>query len=90
MSAHLLISGHIQDVGFRYFVKSNSLKRGLKGWVTNTKDGKVEALLIGDKAKIEEMIMLCHKGPFFAQVKNVEVDWKENDPPDIIDFQVIK
>jgi len=39
---HLLISGRVQGVGFRYFVKQKALECHLTGWVKNLPNGKVE------------------------------------------------
>ncbi|HSW87603.1 MAG TPA: acylphosphatase [Candidatus Saccharimonadales bacterium] len=77
MQAHLLITGTVQGIGYRQFVKSHARKMGITGWVKNLPDGSVEAILQGDTAKIEEMITLCKKGPFLAEVKDVEVLWEE-------------
>ncbi|MGH9856286.1 MAG: acylphosphatase, partial [Acidobacteriota bacterium] len=33
---HVFISGIVQGVGYRYFVRSNAQKLGLTGWVRNT------------------------------------------------------
>lgn len=43
MRAHILISGMVQGVGFRYFVADKAIELGLTGWVKNKKDGNVEA-----------------------------------------------
>jgi len=75
--AHIFVSGYVQGVWFRQFVKKNSIKFGLTGWVRNTSNGKVEAVFQGEKKIIEKMIKLCHVGPPFAEVKNVEVEWEE-------------
>ena len=88
MNAHILISGSVQGIGFRYFVKSNARRFGLKGWVKNTDDGKVEALVQGEKEAIEKLIRLCEKGPFLAEVKSVQVEWEE-ETEQFEDFKVI-
>ena len=75
--AHVFISGIVQGVSYRYFVKTNAQKLGLKGWVRNTEDGGVEAVFSGEKKNIEEMIALCRKGPMLAQVKQVGLEWEE-------------
>lgn len=75
---HILISGFVQGVGFRYFVKNNARKLGVTGWVKNTPDNKVEAVLQGEQEAIDQMILLCKKGPFLAEVKNVDIKWKES------------
>lgn len=87
-TAHVFVSGFVQGIGFRAFVKSHAQKLGLTGWVRNTKDDRVEALFQGShslssgqaKARIEEMISLCKKGPFLSEVKDVSVEWEENQP----------
>lgn len=75
--AHIIVSGYVQGVWYRKFVKTNATKLRLGGWVRNTTNGKVEAVLQGEKKAIDNMIELCHKGPPFAEVKNVEVEWGE-------------
>lgn len=77
VQVHVVISGYVQGIGFRHFVKREAVKLGLKGWVKNISNGKVEAFFQGPREKIEEMAVLCEKGPFLAEVKNVEVKWEE-------------
>lgn len=86
--AHIFISGNVQGVGFRYFVRSNAKKLGLTGWVRNTEDGGVEAVLQSlenpeteGKKKIEQMISLCKQGPFLAEVKHIGFEWEETNEP---------
>lgn len=78
--AHVFISGRVQAVGYRYFVKQSARKFGITGWVRNTENGGVEAVFQGDEKVIEQLIELCKKGPFMADVKNVELDWEEGEP----------
>jgi acylphosphatase len=79
IQAHLYISGYVHSVGFRRFVQKEAMKRELTGWVRNLSDRRVEALVQGEKEKIEEVIALCHKGPMMAEVKSVNVTWGEGD-----------
>lgn len=87
MMARVFISGFVQGVGFRQFIKNNAGKNGLSGWVKNLPDNRVEAIFVGKKEKIEEMILLCRKGPFLSEVKNVEVMWEENPPTGVENFE---
>lgn len=75
--AHVFISGFVQGVNFRHFVRKEAEKVGVTGWVRNTSDNRVEAVFQGSKEAIEKMIRFCRKGPFLAEVKNVEVVWEE-------------
>ena len=82
--AHVLIQGFVQGIGFRQFILRHAQDLRLKGWVRNLEDGRVEAMFQSStgsdqeaKEKIEEMIKLCRRGPFLAEVENVEVTWEE-------------
>jgi acylphosphatase len=79
MVAHVFISGFVQGVGFRRFVRHHALKLGLTGWVKNLSDNRVEAVFQGSKEKTEEMIEICKRGPFLSEAKDVAVGW-ENSP----------
>lgn len=73
--AHVIISGRVQGVYFRYATKEEASMRGVKGWVRNLRDGRVEAVFEGDKQKVDEVIDFCHYGPPPAKVSSVEVTW---------------
>lgn len=68
---HLFISGNVQGVGFREFVKSAAKQHAVVGWINNLPDHRVEAVLQGTKEDIEKVILLCRKGPFLAEVRDV-------------------
>lgn len=71
--AHVLISGRVQRVGFRFSTQDMATLYGLNGWVKNLADGRVEAVFEGDRASVAEMIRWCHQGPPHAQVNDVMV-----------------
>lgn len=75
--AHILISGRVQGVFFRSTMKEVADELGLKGWVRNLPDGRVEAVVEGPKDKVEELIRWCRRGPPLARVKEVAVRWQE-------------
>lgn len=77
--AHVFISGYVQGVGFRHFVRKNAEKLGLKGFVHNLEDGRVEALFEGPKKEVDKMIAICQKGPFLSSVKNLELTEEEGE-----------
>lgn len=70
---HVHISGFVQGVGFRVFVKKKAQKLGLTGWVRNLSDGRVEAVVQGEEEKLKELLKHIHKGSYFSDVKNVLV-----------------
>ena len=74
---HVFISGFVQGVGFRQFVKYSARKIGITGWVQNLPDGRVEGIFQGSKVSVEQMILRCRKGPLLSEVEEVLVEWAE-------------
>jgi acylphosphatase len=85
--AHVWISGRVQGVFFRHRTREEALKRGLRGWVRNLRDGRVEAVFQGNHQEIQGMLEWCHHGPPSAWVDDVHIAWEESSP-DIKGFQV--
>lgn len=75
--AHVYISGWVQGVFFRAYTRDKAIELGLKGWVRNLRDGRVEAVFEGEKEAIDEMLEWCHKGSPSARVEDVKVEWEE-------------
>ena len=76
--AHVLISGRVQGVFFRAYTQEAAWERGIRGWVMNTRDGRVEAVLEGEKEKVEDMLRWCHQGSPMSRVSKVRIDWQEH------------
>jgi acylphosphatase len=70
---HILISGDVQGVFFRVSTRELADKLGIKGWVRNREDGKVEILAQGDDKKLDKLIDFSKKGPIGAIVNNIVV-----------------
>ena len=71
VARRLLISGRVQGVGFRYFVEARALAEGVHGWVRNLDDGRVEALIEGDRESVERVEMAVRRGPPQAHIDDV-------------------
>lgn len=74
LARHVLITGDVQGVGYRFWVMQQATERGLAGWVRNQDDGRVEALFYGPGSEVEAMIAACRKGPRAARVESVRVE----------------
>ena len=74
--AHIYIDGRVQGVFYRGFTQDLAFNLGLKGWVRNLRDGRVEAVFEGDKKVIEEAIRQCYAGPPSSRVTGIDVQWE--------------
>ena len=69
---HLMISGRVQGVGFRWSMCEAALEHGARGWVRNRRDGRVEAVLDGDEEATAAMLRWAQHGPRPARVDHVQ------------------
>ena len=70
-SVRVIVRGTVQGVGFRAFTEREARRLGLDGWVRNRRDGTVEAVLSGEAAAVERMLLALGVGPPGAAVVNV-------------------
>ena len=75
-AAHIIVTGLVQGVGFRYFVQHHAQNLGLHGFARNLSGGEVEIEIEGTKNQIEQLVMQVRLGPRSANVFNVHVEWK--------------
>lgn len=75
----ITVEGHVQGVGFRWWVVEQARRLGLEGWVRNRRDGRVEVLAIGEADDIARLRDACGSGPAGASVRSVIVDAAEDD-----------
>ena len=67
-----IVSGKVQGVGFRYFVKTHADDLHLKGYASNLADGRVEVLMQGGSEEIKQLLSLLRRGPRFSSVTSVD------------------
>ena len=77
MPKHLIVSGRVQGVGFRYSMLAEAERLGVTGWVRNRRDGTVEAVVDGRPAAVAAMIEWAKAGPPGARVTAVAVSEAE-------------
>src|SRR5258706_5111879 len=73
MAKHLVISGRVQGVGFRYSMSDEAERLGVTGWVRNRRDGTVEAVIDGAPDAVEGSLACARRGPRGANVTEVHV-----------------
>ena len=72
--AHILYSGRVQGVGFRFTVQRTAADLDLRGWVKNLPDGRVEILVEGDREKITQLCQNLEKY-FLGYIKDKNIDF---------------
>ncbi|MER3475212.1 MAG: acylphosphatase [Armatimonadota bacterium] len=70
-----LVSGRVQNVGYRAFVLRYARALGLSGTVRNLPSGQVEVIAEGDEKLLEHLLALLKQGPPAAGVTDVSVQW---------------
>jgi Acylphosphatases len=75
-SLHAVVEGHVQGVGFRYFVKETAERLQLTGWVRNRYDGSVEVAAEGNTAHLQALLDALHVGPSRSIVTDVRFEWE--------------
>jgi acylphosphatase len=82
----VLIAGQVQGVGFRITCWRVALKHGVRGWVRNVPDGRVEAIFEGPPDDVEHLLDWARHGPPLAVVAGVTV---QPEPPEgLASFQI--
>ncbi|MBM4400409.1 MAG: acylphosphatase [Crenarchaeota archaeon] len=85
--AHVFVSGRVQGVFFRSETKHKADRYGVKGWVRNLPDDRVEVVFEGEEEAVKALIEFCKRGPLGARVTNVDLRW-ENFTGDFDAFKV--
>jgi len=74
-SLHAVVEGHVQGVGFRFFVQDFAERRGLTGWVRNKNDREVEVYAEGSHDDLSKLLDALYQGPGSSIVTRVDFQW---------------
>lgn len=72
MRTHVLVSGRVQGVSFRWTCARRAKAEGVRGWVRNLECGQVEAVFEGEPEAVAAMVAWCKEGPPHAVVIDVQ------------------
>lgn len=72
---HAIVEGHVQGVGFRYFVLEVAQQHQLTGWVRNLVNGNVELLAEGNRIDLDKLFSAIQSGSPGSLVTHVVTDW---------------
>jgi acylphosphatase len=81
-----IVSGRVQGVGFRFFAERAARRAGVRGWVRNLPDGRVETVAEGEEAAVTRYLDEIRKGPLGGRVTDVRIE--EKDPERYESFEI--
>ena len=87
-SVRLLVNGKVQGVYFRLSMQQVAKKNSVFGWVRNLADGRVEALLEGNKHDVDKVIEWSKKGPEDARVDDLKITYLQYEGK-LVDFVIL-
>ena len=73
----VIVTGRVQGVGFRYSVARAAQSRSVAGWVSNRREGTVEAVFEGEPEAVDSLVRFCREGPRGAVVDRLDVSEEE-------------
>ena len=77
---HIIVTGRVQGVCYRYFCQEMAETLSLTGWVRNLPDGSVELEVQGKEPDIDSLCERLYEGPPLARA----IDVKKNEIPSIV------
>ena len=75
-SAEILVTGKVQGVWFRDFVRKSANSLELNGWVKNNLDGTVGVAVEGEEEIINQLIDKIKIGSPLSKVDDVQIEWQ--------------
>jgi acylphosphatase len=75
--AHIFFSGIVQGVYFRDYTRTHATSLRLTGWVRNCPDGRVEAIIEGERADLDTLMTHLWSGPPSSRVDDIQIQWEE-------------
>ncbi|WP_423962146.1 acylphosphatase [Candidatus Binatus sp.] len=84
---HLIISGRVQGVGFRFSAYDEAKELALAGYVRNLPNGDVEIVAEGSRENLQMLAAWAHLGPPSAHVAEVREEWSDF-TGEFTDFQI--
>jgi len=70
---HVVFSGMVQGVGFRFTAKVIADQFKIKGWIANLPDGKVELIAEGSTGSVDDLLDNL-KQKFLQRITDVQVE----------------
>ncbi len=73
VARHVSLTGRVQGVFFRAWMREQASEFEITGWVRNCPDGRVDAHIEGEEDAVQQLIDRLHQGPQSAKVEDVHL-----------------
>ncbi len=70
----LRVSGLVQGIGFRWFLREHARALGIRGWVSNEPNGDVVAEFGGPVEAVRRLVAAMSRGPEGARVERMAAE----------------
>lgn len=84
-----IVTGHVQGVGYRFFVERMAGILGITGWVSNLPDGSVKVVGIGTEDKISDFLLTLKEGSSLSRVDEVKTNRTVTEYNDFDSFEIM-
>ncbi|WP_394237806.1 acylphosphatase [Niallia oryzisoli] len=74
---HIIVSGKVQGVGYRYFSQMKAVQYGVTGWAKNLADNSVEIVAVGSKDQLDPFVEELRIGNPFSKISDMEITESE-------------
>ena len=88
-AAKIVITGTVQGIFYRGFVKKKADELELTGFVRNLEDGNVEIVVEGEKDSINKLVDFCKEGPEHSIIRGVKTE-EQNWTGDFKEFKILR
>lgn len=74
----ITFSGTVQGVGFRYTTERIARRHGVRGFVRNLPDGRVEVAAEGEEAILQSFVADIQASGLKHYIREAKTDWEES------------
>ncbi len=90
IARRLRVTGRVQGVWYRGWIRAQAAELGLDGWVRNRQDGAVEMVVAGKPAAVALLTQRAWQGPPQAAVTEIEDNaWSEPVAPGFVQLPTV-
>ncbi|OGX31287.1 MAG: hypothetical protein A3G37_02355 [Omnitrophica WOR_2 bacterium RIFCSPLOWO2_12_FULL_46_30] len=83
---HILYSGRVQGVGFRFTAETMAVESGIQGWVKNLGDGRVEIMAEAEEEALKDFLNKIRQS-FSRYIQDEDLRWSDA-ADEFQDFQI--